>query len=434
MSIAEKIAELRKKKIALGKRSAASQSVEELRGISNQLEGLNEEITLLEEELEEEQRSIAGGNTPPNNQRGGQAFDYVGLHGQVRSAGSYPVGGAGREGRGTMLSKEQLEERGNKLKNRQAVEFGIHEMPELRAVTIGSGDLVVPNHASSTLNQGFNEVSSVIDVVNAVPLEGGEAYKKGFIIEYGEGDYTTESGDYEDADPKTDYVDINKAKITAYSELTDEAAKLPSVNYQEMVKNGMQVALRKKIARQIVAGLGGANQIRGIFNAPTNVIPTESDLSISEIDETTLDKIVFGYGGSENVEGGAYLFLNKIDLAAFAAIRATDGKKLYTIKIDENGNTGTISSDNSYAVRYIINSICPALSNSGTAADTYCMAYGKPAAYEMPIFSPVTVEESRDFKFKSGQICYRGSVWVGGNVAAYKGFVRIKKVAAPEED
>jgi hypothetical protein len=48
----------------------------------------------------------------------------------------------------------------------------------------------------------------------------------------------------------------------------------------------------------------------------------------------------------------------------------------------------------------------------------------------MPVFSPLTIEESRDYKFKSGQIAYRGVVWAGGNVAAYKGFIRIKKVAA----
>lgn len=325
---------------------------------------------------------------------------------------------------GVVVNKQ---ERGSFLKNRKSVEFGINEMTEFRAITIGSGDLVVPTHTSNSLNPTFNEVSSVIDVVNSIPLLGGESYKKGFIVSSGEGDYTTETGDYHDADPVTDFVTIGKAKITAYSEISDEAAKLPDVMYQEMVRKSMETALRKKVAKQIIAGAGGANSILGIFNAPINVIPTASDLTVTVIDKDTLDKIVFGYGGSENVEGGTYLILNKNDLAAFAAIRATDGKKLYKITIDENGNTGTISSEESYSVRYIINSICPQLSLAGTTAGTYCMAYGKPQAYEMPMFSPITVEESRDFKFKSGQICYRGSVWVGGNVAAYKGFMRVKK-------
>lgn len=333
------------------------------------------------------------------------------------------------------ISNQNHEERGDKLKSRGVVEFDLKELGELRAITVASGDLVVPNQYSNTLNPTFNEVSSVVDVVQAIPLQGGEAYRKGFIVEYGEGDYTAETGDYEDAEPTTDYVTIGKAKITAYAEMTDEAVKLPNADYQEMVRRSMLVALRKKVAKQIILGAGGTNQITGIYNAPTNVIPTASDITITTIDETTLDQIVFGYGGSENVEGGAYLFLNKQDLAAFAAIRATDGKKLYKITLDENGNTGTISSDDSYSVRFIINSACKALSDSATTANSYTMVYGKPLSYELPLFSPMTVEESRDFKFKSGQVCYRGSVWVGGNVAAYKGFVRIKKgaVTPPEE-
>jgi len=344
---------------------------------------------------------------------------------QLRSVGSYNYGSASVQS--MPLNQEAYEQRGTKLKKREAVEYGIDEMPELRAIAIGNNNLIVNNYSAKTMNPTFNEVSSVIDVVNSVPLMGGESYNKGFIVESGEGDYTSETEDYTDIDPVTDFVNIGKAKITAYAEMTDESMKLSEISYQDMVRASIQTALRKKIAKQIIMGAGGSNSIVGIFKAPANVIPVDSDIIISEIDETTLDKIVFNYGGSENVEGGAYLILNKLDLAAFAAVRSTDGKKLYTIKLDDNGNTGKISSDMSYEIRFIINSACPALSAVGTANDTYCMAYGKPAAYEMPMFSPVTVEESRDFKFKSGQICFRGSVWVGGNVAAYKGFARVKK-------
>ncbi|URN96795.1 MAG: phage major capsid protein [Candidatus Pristimantibacillus lignocellulolyticus] len=201
--------------------------------------------------------------------------------------------------------------------------------------------------------------------------------KKGFVIEHGEGDYTAETDDYEDAEPSTDFVNIGKAKITSYCELSDEAAKLPDTIYQGMVRDNMQIAIRKKIAKQIIVGLGGANQITGIFKAPVNVIPLESNIEISVIDAETMDKMVFGYGRSENVEGGAYLFLNKEYLAAFASLRDGLGKRVYNITLDKNGNTGTISSDSSYAVSYIINIAC---------ACTYCMAYGKPAAYEMPYF------------------------------------------------
>lgn len=347
---------------------------------------------------------------------------------QTRKIDEFIPGGNRQMTNEAGITIEQMEQRGANLRDRKTVTFGLDELTEFRAVTIGSGKLVVPTHTSNSLNPAFNEVSSIVDVVNAIPLIGGESYKKGFIVGNGEGGYTTETADYADADPVTDFVTIGKAKITAYSEITDEAYKLPEVMYQDMVRKGIEIALRKKVAKQAIIGAGGTNEITGIFHAPANVIPTASDVSIAAIDENTLDKLVFGYGGSEDVEGGAYLFLNKTDLAAFNSMRDANGsKKLYKITIDQNGNTGTISSDESFSVRYIINSACPALSDTGTATGTYCMAYGKPQSFEMPLFSDVTVEESRDFKFKSGQICYRGSVWVGGNVASYKGFIRVKK-------
>jgi HK97 family phage major capsid protein len=322
---------------------------------------------------------------------------------------------------------KEAEQRGMDLKAGKIIRCSpFMFLPESRATTLGGGTLISPVKYSNTLSEAFNQVSSLIDVVNAIPLQGGESYKHGFVIGYGEGAVTTETGNYTETDPTFDYVDIVKSKITAYAEITDEARKLPNVNYQAYVQKNIAIALRKKIAKFIVDGAGGANVFTGIFNAPANVMPTAKDLEISVIDEDTLDSIVFGFGGDEDVEDVATLVLSKTDLAAFAAIRTADGKKLY--KIVTSGNTGTISSDGSFSVRYIINSACPGF---GTAADdAYVMAYGYPLNYIMPIFSQVEIEESRDYKFRTGQIAYRGSVWAGGNVASYNGFLRIKKVAA----
>ena len=55
------------------------------------------------------------------------------------------------------------------------------------------------------------------------------------------------------------------------------------------------------------------------------------------------------------------------------------------------------------------------------------MVYGPLSSFEMPVFSTLEIEESRDYKFKQGIIAYRGDVICGGTVAKYKGFVRVKK-------
>ncbi|MGX5569575.1 phage major capsid protein, partial [Bacillus toyonensis] len=93
---------------------------------------------------------------------------------------------------------------------------------ENRAVTVGSGNVVLPKHTASDIRPSFNEVSTLIDRVSTKTLNGGESYQQPYIKSYGEGDYTTEGNDYTTADTQFGYADIIKAKITAYSEDTEE--------------------------------------------------------------------------------------------------------------------------------------------------------------------------------------------------------------------
>lgn len=409
---------------ALKEKGKKSESVEEIRSIGTQIDALDLEIADIRSQLTE----IEG-----QEQREGQEQLPAQQNPEIRSTpqgqlnpiGSYMIGDHGTQDARAKELREKQEERGAYLKEGRSVIFTLDELPELRAVTIGSGNLVNETKYKQSLSPAFNEVSGLIDLVNAVPLIGGEAYMAGFEKGVGEADYTSETGNYTETDPEFDQVSIGKAKITAYSEITDEAKKLPNLDYQSRVASSISKAIRKKIARQILTGTGGSNAITGIFNAPANVMPDSVDINIGAIDADTLDKLVFGYGGDEDIEGGAWLILNKQDLAAFAAIRSSDGKKLYNITL--NGNIGRISSDNSFGVNFVINSAAPALSAAGTATGAHCMAYGFPFAYEMPIFSQIEVQESRDYKFRSGQIAFRGATWVGGNVSMYKGFSRAKK-------
>ena len=110
-------------------------------------------------------------------------------------------------------------------------------------------------------------------------------------------------------------------------------------------------------------------------------------------------------------------------MKAFATCRDSDGRKAY--KVINNGNTGYID-----GVPYIINSACGSVSAAATTAGAYCMAYGSLSNYELPIFSDLAIERSNEYKFQQGQIAHRGEIFVGGNVAAYNGFVRVKKGSA----
>ncbi|MGX5485221.1 phage major capsid protein [Bacillus cereus] len=293
---------------------------------------------------------------------------------------------------------------------------------ENRAVTVGSGNVVLPKHSASDIRPTFNEVSTLIDRVLTKTLKGGESYQQPYIKNYGEGDYSTESGDYTTADTQFGYADITKAKITAYSEDTEELQKLPAADYDSEVMKGITVATRKKITREILIGTGATNRLVGIFSAAATAIDAATDLEISKIDASTLDDIIYSYGGDEDVEDAAVLILNKKDLKAFAKLRTSDGKKVYNVV--SNGNSGTID-----GVPFIINSACKAVSDAATTAGQFNMAYGPLSNYQLTIFSDMDVQRSTDFKFKQGMIAHRGSVFAGGNVISKNGFLRVKKAA-----
>jgi HK97 family phage major capsid protein len=216
-------------------------------------------------------------------------------------------------------------------------------------------------------------------------------------------------------------VTITKSKLTAYTEITEELEKLPNVDYQAEVIKNITTSLKKKLSLEILKGNGSANNFTGIFSNNALALQDTEDLVVSEIDENTLDDIIFAYGGSEDVEGGAVLILNKNDLRAFARLRTEEGRKVHTIDYVNRTIDG---------IPYIINSNTGAISNPATSEGTYAMAYGALKNYEVAVFSPVEIAKSNDYKFKQGIICYKASVFVGGNVVGYQGFVRVKKGAA----
>lgn len=292
------------------------------------------------------------------------------------------------------------------------------DLYEKRAVTVASGDLILPKHDKGTINSTFNQVSTLLDRVTTTTLQGGESYEVPFEISHGEGNYTAEGAPYFDVTQEFGYAAINKTKVTAYNEITEEVLKLPRANYAQRVVDGVYKSLRKKITKEILVGTGAAGEFTGIFSANATAINPATDISISAIDADTLDTIIYAYGGDEDVEDAAVLILSKDDLRQFALVRDGNGRKIYDIV--NNGNTGTIN-----GVSFVINSNAGSLA---TAADgAYLMAYGPLSNYEVAVFSATDVKRSEDVKFKEGMVAHRGSIFAGGNVVAQNGFLRVKK-------
>lgn len=304
----------------------------------------------------------------------------------------------------------------------EAAEQRGKDLKENRSISVGTMSIVLPKHTGDTINGTFNDVSSLIDRVQHKPLNGGESFEQPYEKpSTKDGDYTEMGADYAEIDTVTDYATIGKTKITAYQEEPEEVIKLPNADYDNLVQTGTGKALRRKISKQILVGDGATGHIVGIFSDKAKAIEASSDLAISEIDADTLDEIIMAYGGDEEVEDEAVLILNKKTLRKFMAIRHSDGKKAYDIKL--KGNTGTIND-----VPFIINSACNPIT---TAKDgQYMMAYGPLSNYMLATFSDTDIQRSTDYKFKQGMIAHKGNVFVGGNVVAHNGFLRVKKAQA----
>ena len=380
---------------------------EEIQALQGELETLNqEEEAAVEEAEEEEKRAKAQAMTNAANGKGEIVVRRITKPGEETT---------------TPEQKEESEE--------QRAQKG-KELKEKRAITVGTSKIAVPKHTAKGVKDTFNEVSTLVDLVTITPLEGGESYERGYVKSYGEGGETDENGNYKQVETKFDYAEIKKQKITAYQEEPEEIKRLADSAYHDRVVNGTSIAVKKKMSKDILVGDGTKGRLQGIFTNPEGfAIDANKDIVIDKIDNNTLNKIIFGYGGEEDVANDACLILNKNDLQGFAEVKTTDGKDYYSIEL--NGNTGKINK-----IPFVLNSAAKALTNPKTADGDYCMAYGSLSNYEIGIFSELEIKQSEDYKFKEGQIAHRGSVFAGGNVVASNGFVRVKKgtAVAPVND
>lgn len=307
----------------------------------------------------------------------------------------------------------------NNAEQRDLLEKRGKDLMENRTIKVSSDEVLLPEHVDSNLAPyPFKPVSELVDRVHTINLQGGETYTKSYVKSYGEAGTTEEGASYTETEPHYGYVTIPKVKVTAYTEITEELEKLPAINYQAEVIKNINISLRKKISQQIIKGDGTTNNFTGIFSDKADALKDQADLEISAIDENTLDDIVFAYGGDEAIENGACLIINKNDLRAFAKLRTKEGRKVHNIDYVNQTIDG---------IPYVLNGNCSALSDPSTGTGTYCIAYGSLFNYEVPIFSNVEIGKSTDYKFKDGIICYKASVFTGGNVVGYKGFVRVKK-------
>ncbi len=304
---------------------------------------------------------------------------------------------------------------------------------ETRSTLLSGGKIATPTGVGG-IGEPQNILSSIIDMISIEDLTGMGSYKEAFVSAWQTAGAGTEGTVANTSDPTFKIAVINPFDIDVVSYVSKQIKKQSPLLYEEKVRKGALIALKKKAISYIVGG-NGATEPFGIYNAADSAAAALCEaykVTSNKIDGTTLRKIVFNYGGDENVGAGAKLFLHKNDLIAFGDVRGTNEKKaVYEIIPDgSNPNIGIIK-DGGLSVPYVLCSDLTALSDSTYSdADIPTMIYGNPANYKLGLFGDFEVAVSDDYKFGEGLLTVRGEVVLGGNVVADKGFLVVTLTTA----
>ncbi len=405
------------RKAAINTQVETSNDVAELRNLNRELDTLNAEIRSLQEMID---GLPDGTNSDDPDQR------TAAVNGEIPGVVKTSAKAQEQRKAGGDIEKE-VEKISADLRSGKEVVITAEVQKHLEERAVTTSNVLLENKYKREVAENFNEVAQTVDLVDAFPLDGGNQYDVTFQIDDGDADYTGEGTTYTNDEGTFGTASTGRAKITNSAIVNEEVVELPNADYLTRIVNSVRKSIRKKISNQIIAGLGGANQLKGIYNMPVTLIPATYKVSLSAIDKETLRKIVFAYGGDEDLESPATLFMNKKDLAAFAAVTATDGRPYYSITY--NGPNGYIQEGN-IRVPYTINRGCNALSDAATTVNSKTMVYGAPTNYELPMFAPLTIKRSDERYIDQGKIGFFGKIIAGGVVNKYKGFICVEKVAA----
>lgn len=374
---------------ALNKSLIESESKEERAAIGETLSALEQEIADVRAMLDEI-------DEPADNPNAAGADE-----GNADERGMNPVAAMGMRN-GNQPNTNTAEARANAFAESGRMTI---DNSEARATLISSGTLATPTEVSGINDLIGARVSSIVDLVKITDASGMGAYKVAYQVTDATAATQTEGGAYNESEPTFDFVEIKPQTESVVSYISKQARKQTPLNYTQKVNESALVALRKRAAKIVTDNLIASD--------------LNTALEIPALNENTLRKIAFNYGGDESIVGAATLFINKADLVALGDVRGSDKKPVYEITPDaSNPNTGVIK-DGGLSVPYCI--------DSNLIAGT--LVYGQAKCFELALFSNYEIVVSEDHKITSGLLTIVGDVEMGGDVVVQGGFV-VATVAA----
>lgn len=381
------------------KRNKEATDVAELRAIGSTLLALKDEITDLEAALADAEATEAAEEAASENRDGESRSAGAAAGAEHRSFNPVATyGGANNSEERGAGDVNEAEQRAQNFANTNRMTFATGET---RAVLVSSGKIATPTKVGG-INDAFNAVSSIVDLVKVTDCEGMGKYRVAIETAGAAAAVQTEGEAVGNSEPTFAFVDIEPQTVAVLSYVSKQVRKQSPLNYTEKVRAAALTALRKKAAEIITTAI--------TTDADKLTVPVQLDA----IDETSLRKIALNYGGDENVVGSAVLFLNKNTLIAFGDVRGTNEKAaVYEITPDaSNPNTGIIK-DGGLSVRYCIDS---------NLADTQ-LIYGQPHNFELGLFGKYEIKVSEDFAIDKLMLTIVGDVELGGKIVKQGGFV-----------
>lgn len=297
---------------------------------------------------------------------------------------------------------------------------------ELRSVLLASAGIAKPTLVNG-ISDPFNTQISIIDQVKVIDVTGAGTFKESLLKTHSTATTKTDGTAQDASDPVFGSVTMTPGLLGVTTYVSRELRKTTPLNYMAKVQESALIALKVKLAQDIVTKIKSATDdasaaLYQTLNATSGngMLPSTT----GTIDAKTLRNIVMNYGGDANVYGGATLYLNKTDLIAFGDVRGTNEKKaVYEITPDSaNPNTGIIK-DGGLSVPYCIVPTLTALSGTAqTSSAIQTMIYGAAMNFELALFGNYEIRVSEDYKFAEGLDTILGEVMTAGSIIAYNGF------------
>lgn len=340
------------------------------------------------------------------------------IQGLVKEFDRYDMARAPKYGTG----EKDLQDMGERLMAHERVSFDPADVLKTlrpRDSLVFSGEIVQPTGGGSEIHDGVNaQVSTLANMVRVENFQGLSAWEEPYLKSIQEAQADSVATVAGTARTASDAV-FRKAKLTATevsvtSFVDKNIARLSPAAYAAKVQSYAMAAMLRKINDFIINGDGkGTPEMYGIVNARnTDAESIFQTIAVgTAIDGDTLRKLVFGYGGDEEVAANARLILSKKSLDAFGQvkIKTGDSRKLY--EITQNGNTGTIK-EGGLTVPYVI----------ASKAGDEKLYYGDPVTYLLGLFGTYSIRTDESVKSVERMIAILGDVLVGGNLVADKGF------------